>query len=98
MKPSDPKSFRDETAGKQKSLFAEFWLFVFQNKKWWLAPIIVLLVMMGVVYFASRNIRIVIGTAISMIRSNGRRAALLQSSRASAPAEKSTSMAIASRT
>jgi len=37
------------------------WLFT--NTPW----IIVLLVMMGVVYFASRNIRIVIGTAISMI-------------------------------
>jgi glycine betaine/proline transport system permease protein len=37
------------------------WLFT--NTPW----IIVLLVMMGVVYFASRNIKIVIGTAISMI-------------------------------
>ena len=47
MKSPDPKSFREETAGKQKGLVAEFWLFIIQNKKWWLAPIIVLLVIVS---------------------------------------------------
>ena len=32
-------------------LFAEFWAFMRVRKKWWLAPIIVMLVMLGALMF-----------------------------------------------
>ena len=33
------------------SLLAEFWFFMLERKKWWLAPIVVLLVAMGALMF-----------------------------------------------
>jgi hypothetical protein len=41
-------TFSEKAAGKQKNAAAEFLAFVFQNKKWWLTPIIVLLVLICV--------------------------------------------------
>jgi Family of unknown function (DUF5989) len=46
---SEPKpAFRDQAAGKQKSAGAQFLHFLLHNKKWWLTPIILLLVLLGV--------------------------------------------------
>jgi hypothetical protein len=45
MTDKQPKSFREEAAGKQRSALADFLTFAFQNKKWWLTPIIVLLLL-----------------------------------------------------
>lgn len=33
------------------SLFGEFWAFVRERKKWWLAPIFVVLVLLGALIF-----------------------------------------------
>jgi hypothetical protein len=33
------------------SLFAEFWAFIVVRKKWWLVPIIVMLVVLGFLIF-----------------------------------------------
>jgi hypothetical protein len=41
------KSFSEEAKRKQTGLFAEVVYFVAHNKKWWLTPIIVLLVLVG---------------------------------------------------
>ena len=38
---------------QQSNIFTEFWLFLRQSKKWWLLPIIVVLVMFGALVFLS---------------------------------------------
>jgi hypothetical protein len=45
----------DEIAREQRrtGLAAEVWYFVVHNKKWWLLPIIVVLVMFGALVFLS---------------------------------------------
>jgi hypothetical protein len=35
------------------SLLKEFWLFLKENKKWWLLPMIIMLVLLGVLLLAS---------------------------------------------
>lgn len=36
------------------SLFAEFWAFMCERKKWWLAPIVLMLVMLGALMFLAQ--------------------------------------------
>lgn len=38
---------------KRKSLVAEFWEFARHNKKWWLTPIIVILILVGLLVVAA---------------------------------------------
>ena len=38
---------------KQQSLPAEFWAFLKDNKKWWLLPIILVVLMLGALVFLS---------------------------------------------
>jgi hypothetical protein len=45
MADKKPNTFSEEASGEQKGALAEFIAFVFQNKKWWLTPIIVLLIL-----------------------------------------------------
>ena len=45
---SDKKSFSDAAKERQRGSFAEFTHFLLHNKKWWLTPIIVVLVLAGV--------------------------------------------------
>lgn len=46
--------FEDAAKGRQGSSFAgEFWYFLRQNKKWWLLPIVIILVTFGVLVFLS---------------------------------------------
>jgi hypothetical protein len=46
---------RFETAAQQPApgLVAEFWLFLMTNKKWWLLPILVLILLLGLLVFLS---------------------------------------------
>ncbi len=47
----DARSREFETAAKQqcdRNTFIELWLFLRDNKKWWLLPILVILVLFGV--------------------------------------------------
>jgi hypothetical protein len=47
MANPDPTSFRTQANQKQQSALGSFATFVFQNKKWWLTPIILLLVLVS---------------------------------------------------
>lgn len=52
MSSKDPKSeraeeFSRESEAGQTGLVREFWDFLKHNKKWWLAPIIVILLLFG---------------------------------------------------
>ena len=56
--PSDAQSdFADQASADQVGIIREFWDFLRYNKKWWLTPIIlVLLTVGGFVIFASTNL------------------------------------------
>ena len=44
---SSADKFAEEAAGKQASIVGEFVEFLLTNKKWWLTPIIVVLLLLG---------------------------------------------------
>ena len=44
----DPADFAREAEAKQAGFFTEFWLFLRDNKKWWLTPIVVVVIFLGV--------------------------------------------------
>ncbi|HVZ93034.1 MAG TPA: DUF5989 family protein [Phycisphaerales bacterium] len=46
--PLKSDSFAQQAAQKRASLFAELWDFLKNNKKWWLIPMILVLVLVGV--------------------------------------------------
>ena len=41
------KDFEELAQQKRTSLVGEFWIFLKTNKKWWLLPIVILLLVMG---------------------------------------------------
>ena len=45
--PQDENDFLAQAAGKQTGLVAEFFGFLKANKKWWLAPIIISILLLG---------------------------------------------------
>ena len=47
-KPSGAQSFAEEAEQQSGGLLSEFVGFLGQNKKWWLAPIIIALLLVGV--------------------------------------------------
>ena len=45
---SDPNDFEKAAAGEaDRSLLREFWDFLRENKKWWLLPILIVLLLFG---------------------------------------------------
>jgi len=48
MTEKDPNEFSRQAEGKQRGPVAELWVFMLHNKKWWLTPIILVLVLVGV--------------------------------------------------
>ncbi len=46
--PESKTEFEQLSGEQQMSLLAEFWLFIKEEKKWWLTPIIVVLLGVGV--------------------------------------------------
>jgi hypothetical protein len=48
MKPDDKKSFAEHAAEKPKGVFAELLDFMLHNKKWWITPILVILILVSV--------------------------------------------------
>jgi hypothetical protein len=47
------KDFKDAATQKQAGMLSEFLYFLKTSKKWWLLPIIVILVVFGVLVFLS---------------------------------------------
>ncbi len=45
--PSAPSEF-EQLSDEQMSLMGEFWLFIKEEKKWWLTPIILVLLGVGI--------------------------------------------------
>ncbi len=45
--PKRTTTFKEQAAGKQRGVAAEFLDFVAHNKKWWLTPILVILILLG---------------------------------------------------
>ena len=45
---SDAADFERQAARPGHSFFGEFWYFIRHNKKWWLTPVIALLLLLGV--------------------------------------------------
>ena len=46
--PADHDQFSQEASGSRSGLAAEFWDFLKHNKKWWLLPILLAMVGIGV--------------------------------------------------
>jgi hypothetical protein len=46
-KTVEKNAFSEQAGGKQRGPLAEFGSFVLHNKKWWLTPIIIVLVAIG---------------------------------------------------
>jgi hypothetical protein len=55
--PDKSKDFNDfETAAAEsqgESLLSEFWAFLAQNKKWWLLPIVIVMLFLGALMLLS---------------------------------------------
>jgi hypothetical protein len=51
MNKKSPNEFERQAAGKQAGFMAQFLGFLRHNKKWWLTPILVLLLLAGVLIF-----------------------------------------------
>jgi hypothetical protein len=47
MKPRPEESFATQAARKQRGTAAEFWHFLRHNKRWWLTPIVLVLLLAG---------------------------------------------------
>jgi uncharacterized protein DUF5989 len=45
---SDRAEFERQASASQTGFMREFWLFVRHNKKWWLTPLLVILLVFGV--------------------------------------------------
>lgn len=46
-KPRPPVEFTSEAEADRTGLVAEFWAFLAHNKKWWMLPILVVMVAVG---------------------------------------------------
>ena len=54
--PKDDRNsedFRREAEGPQAGLVREFWEFLKHNKKWWLAPIVIVILVIGLLVVLS---------------------------------------------
>jgi Family of unknown function (DUF5989) len=47
MGPNPPSEFSRQAAQGQRGFFREMWDFMRHNKKWWLTPILVILILAG---------------------------------------------------
>jgi hypothetical protein len=49
LNPDGPNEFEKAAAESQgESLVSEFWAFLAQNKKWWLLPFVIVMLLLGV--------------------------------------------------
>ena len=52
-KSPDANEFEQEAQGQRISIIGEFWQFLKYNKKWWLLPILIVLLLMGILVLLS---------------------------------------------
>ena len=52
MSQKNISSFEDQAAKAGGDFFAEFWIFLKENKKWWLLPILLAFLLMGALLLA----------------------------------------------
>lgn len=53
MSQDEHQDFEQAASTRQPGLIAEFWTFLGHNKKWWLAPILIVLLLLGVLAMLS---------------------------------------------
>ena len=53
MSQSDAHDFEEAAGTKEPGLIAELWAFLSQTKKWWMAPILVVLLLLGMLVMLS---------------------------------------------
>ena len=51
QKPAGPQAFERQAAEPASSFAAEFWDFLKHDKKWWLAPILIALLLLSLLVF-----------------------------------------------
>lgn len=44
-----------QNVGSQNNVVNEFWDFLMQNKKWWLAPIVIVMLLLGLLLFLTNT-------------------------------------------
>ena len=49
--PKDANEFEANAQGDRVSLLREFWDFLKHNKKWWLLPILIVVLLLGLIVF-----------------------------------------------
>jgi hypothetical protein len=47
-----PSKFEEQAATARDGFFREFWIFLNENKKWWLLPILLAFLLMGALLLA----------------------------------------------
>jgi len=52
-KPSEPSEFERASSEKAGGFFSDFWYFLRENKKWWLIPLLLVLLGLGAVLLLS---------------------------------------------
>lgn len=50
---SQPNPFEEQAKQAPPGLLREFWQFLCENKKWWMLPILVMLLLMGILVLLS---------------------------------------------
>lgn len=50
-----PDSFEERAEGSSPGLIVEFWDFIVHNKKWWIAPIVIVLMLVGLLIFLAET-------------------------------------------
>lgn len=55
MTKEEKKDQNFEDMNSESSIFVEFWEFICENKKFWLIPIIIILLIMGLLILASSS-------------------------------------------
>lgn len=56
--PSEPEKAHNEfekaaAQAQEENLVIEFWSFLAQNKKWWLLPIVIVMLLLGTLFWLS---------------------------------------------
>ena len=52
---NDPDAFEREADSRRTGLLREFWDFVRHNKKWWLIPMLIVFVLIGILVVLGRS-------------------------------------------